>query len=167
MYYLRQRTRVSGPFTTDQVKAMLHRGRIARSDKVSLDRETWQSIGETPELIERPQPVEIVPVEPAPVTDARLWYFTLAGVQQQAAVDTATLAQFVSSGQVGPGERIWTEGFTDWQPIAMIPEFAAATGPSAAPGFPRPDAFPPPQAADLFDVPLDLPPVTRKKRGWL
>lgn len=168
MYYLRQRTRVSGPFTTDQVRAMLHRGRIARSDKISTDRKMWQSIAETPELIDRPQPVEPAPAEPAatvPAADPRRWYYTLGGAQQQAAIDTATLAQLVSSGQVGPGEMAWTEGFADWQMVGTIPEFAAATAPGfpIGNGFPLSPDLPPSQADELLDLPFNPRPVARKR----
>lgn len=165
MYFLRQRTRVSGPFTADQIKGLLHRGRIARSDKVSTDRTTWQSIAETPELIDRPQPVEAEPVQPpsdAPPPDMRLWYHTRGGVQQPASVDTETLRQLVQSGQVGPAEMVWTEGFPDWQPVASVAEIAPAA--TAPPGFPPPGDFPPPHGGGDFG-PADLPPVVRK-RGW-
>lgn len=169
MYFLRQRTRVSGPFTADQIKGLLHRGRIARSDKVSTDRTTWQSIAETPELIDRPQPAEPEP-EPVPTpsngppSDTRLWYHTRGGVQQPAAVDTETLRQLVQSGQVGGMEMVWTEGFPDWQPVSSVAEIApAAMGP---PAFPAPGEIPPPQGGGDCGPALDLPPVVRK-RGWL
>lgn len=167
MYYLRQRTRVSGPFTADQIKGLLHRGRIARSDKVSTDRTTWQSIAETPELIDRPQPPEPEPVEQlsnAPPQDARVWFHTRGGVQQPAAVDTETLRQLVQSGQVGAAEMVWTEGFPDWQPVSSVPEIAPAA--TAPPAFPPAGEFPPVQGQGDFRPALDLPPVIRKK-GWL
>ena len=162
MYFLRQRTRVSGPFTAEQIKGLLHRGRIARSDKVSTDRTTWQAIAAMPELIDRPQPAEPTAAEPAaetPPQDTRLWYHTRGGAQQPAPVDTETLRQMVQSGQVGGAEMVWTEGFADWQPVLSVPEFGSA----AAPGFPEPGGFPPIQG---FDPMLDLPPVIRKK-GWM
>lgn len=176
MFYLRQRTRVSGPFTGDQIKAMLHRGRIARSDKVSTDRETWRSIAETPELIARPQPAEPVRDEvggTASVADARLWYYTLGGAQQQIAVDTTSLAQLVATGRVGSGEMVWTEGFSTWQPVGTVPAFAAALGPAASPqfplpgDFPPPDAFLPPQADEFMDLPFDFPDGPQDRKGWL
>jgi len=165
-YYLRQRTRISGPFSAEQVKALLHRGRIARSDKVSTDRTTWRSIAETPELIERPRPVEPEPAEPAAeekAADTRIWYYTLGGAQQASGIDTAALGQLVASGQLGPGEMVWTDGFAEWQPVGSVPEFAAAAGP--APGFPPADGFPPVQGGQPFEFPMDLPPIARKK-GW-
>jgi len=48
MYYLRQQTRVSGPFSPEQMRTLLHKGRVARSDKISTDRVTWRAIGECP-----------------------------------------------------------------------------------------------------------------------
>jgi hypothetical protein len=167
MYYLRQRTRVSGPFSADQIKGLLHRGRIARSDKVSTDRTTWQPISETPELIDRPQPSEPKPAEQpseAPPRDARVWYHTRGGVQQPAPVDTETLRQLVLSGQVGAAEMVWTEGLPDWQPVSSVSDIAPA--PQTPPAYPAAGEFPPPQIQGDFGPGLDLPPVIRKK-GWL
>ena len=166
MYYLRQRTRVSGPFSADQIRALLHRGRIARSDKVSTDRTTWQSIAEMPGLLDRPPAVEATPEAPpnnAPPQDARVWYHTLGGVQQPTPVDTETLRQMVQAGGVGPAEMVWTDGFPDWQPVSSVAEFTSASQPP--PAVRMPSDFPPPQVGGDFGPGLDLPPVVRKK-GW-
>lgn len=168
MYYLRQRTRVSGPFTADQIKALLHRGRIARSDKVSTDRSNWRSIAETRELIERPQEAAPIVDEPAETTsqDTRLWHHTKSGVQESTPVDTETLRQLVQAGVVGPTDLVWTDGYGDWQPVSSVSEFAAS--PIELPGFAPPQEFPPVQQfpPPQFDAGFgELPPVVRKK-GW-
>ena len=163
MYYLRQRMRVSGPFAVQQIKALLHRGRVSRSDKVSTDRTTWVSIGECPDIIEpRKEAVAatLEPVEAAPEADRRMWFYTRGGSQQPDSIDTAALSQLVASGQVGPTEMVWTEGFQEWKPVSGVPELAGAAGPGQA--FPQPDGLPPVQTGQGFE----LPPVVTKRKGW-
>ncbi len=41
-YYIRSRGRVTGPFALDALKQMARRGRLGRSDHVSLDRTSWE-----------------------------------------------------------------------------------------------------------------------------
>lgn len=169
MYFLRQRTRVSGPFSADQIKALLHRGRVARSDKVSIDRVTWQSIADVSELVERPQPIEAVAAEPVVVAapqDTRLWHYTRGGAQQDSPIDTAQLKSLVASGEVGGGEMVWTEGFASWQAVASVPELASAAGAAALPAGPGFGELPPVQGGGLDFLPGELPPVQEKRRGW-
>jgi len=169
MYYLRQRTRISGPFSEDQIKALLHRGRVARSDKVSTDRVVWQSIGEIAELVDRRQPLEVASAEPdatAVSPDTRLWHYTLGGTQQVTAIDTARLKGLIASGDISMEEMVWAEGFANWQTVASVPELAAASSGGGLP--PGPDAadLPPVQGGGFDFLPGELPPVQRKKRNW-
>ena len=177
MYYLRQQTRVSGPFTAEQIRGLLHRGRVARSDKVSTDRTTWRTIAETSEIITRPRPVEPVVAEPevdaaaeievetdvAP-PDTTMWHYTRGGVQQPAPADTDALRQLVQFGQVRAEDLVWTDGFEGWQPISSVPMFAVHAMP--------PQGHDPTgrsQAGGEFDGIGNLRPANRKRRkkGWM
>lgn len=168
MYYLRQRTNVSGPFTAEQIKGMLHRGRVARSDKVSTDRATWRAIGSTREIIDLLHPAEPFAEEDTEVVeepvDNRRWYYTVGGQRQDPPVDTVTLRRFIETRQVLGNESVWTDGFKDWQPVATIPELAAYLTDSS-----RNDARESPHGGgdDLGPIP-DLRPVNRRRRkkGW-
>jgi hypothetical protein len=169
MYFLRQRTRVSGPFSADQIKALLHRGRVARSDKVSTDRITWLSIADVPDLVDRPQPIEAVAPEPvaaAAPQDSRLWHYTQGGTQQPAAIDTVRLKGLVASGEVGAGEMVWTDGLANWQPVASVPELAPTAGAAAMPAAPGTADLPPVQGGGFEFLKGEMPPVQQRKRGW-
>lgn len=167
MYYVRQRTTVSGPFPAEVVRSQLYRGLVARSDKVSTDKASWQSIAETPEIIERPQAVgpedSETASQPAEV-DNRLWHYALAGQPQRVPISTASIERLIRTGQVNASDLVWTDGFgIHWRNVAEVPEFADLFGDrdlGADPPQPRQDEFP-----EL----KDLRPKKRRKRkgGWL
>jgi len=171
MYYLRQRTNVSGPFTAEQIKGMLHRGRVARSDKVSTDRASWQAIGSAREIIDLLHPAEpfadeeadVVEVVEEPV-DNRVWYFTMGGAQQEESIDTQRLRRLIETRRVFVTDLVWMQGFTDWQPVATIPELAAYAADAS-----RNDSGDSPRGGDdnLGPIP-NLRPVNRRRRkkGW-
>jgi TM2 domain-containing membrane protein YozV len=162
MYYLRQQTRVSGPFSVEQVRTLLRKGRVARSDKISEDRTTWRPIGDCPEIIEHPAaaaPAAAVVAEPqavAAVEDGHEWFYAMGGVQQPTAIGTAALRDLLSSGSVGPTDLVWRTGFADWQPVSGVPELVDAVPASrGCPAFSLPDPAPEP----------GLPPVAAGGRG--
>lgn len=131
MYFVRQQTRISGPFPADQIRAMLRRGRVARSDKVSTDRETWQVISDCPEIVEPPAAAPAdEPAAAAPVADDYKWFYTSRGVQQPESTDTATLQGLVASGVVGPADVVWRDGFPDWVAVSAVAELTAAAPPT-------------------------------------
>lgn len=170
MYYLRQRTNVSGPFTVEQIKGMLHRGRVARSDKVSTDRSSWRAIGSTREIIDLLHPAEPFAEEDAEVVeepvDNRRWYYTIGGQydEKRKDVDTRKLRELIVTRQVRETDKVWMQGFADWQSVATIPELAAYA--SDASGNESTNS---PRGGDddLGPIP-DLRPVNRRrrKRGW-
>jgi TM2 domain-containing membrane protein YozV len=141
MYYLRQQTKVSGPFTVEQVQILLRKGRIARSDKISSDRLEWLPVGSCPEICEHAASPAVEPVaepEAAPVVDdGNEWFFAMGGVQQPHAIGTAELRALISSGSVGPMDVVWKTGFADWQAVSVVPELADAVG-SSGPAFTPP-----------------------------
>ena len=151
MYYIRQQTRISGPFPAEQVRTMLRRGRVTRSDKVSTDRQTWLAISDCGELIEQAPAVEETPADPTPATDGYAWFYTRNGVQQQESIDTPTLSSLIVAGAVSRTDMVWREGFAAWAVVATIPELAAAI---ASPGFPPPDT----------GLDLGLPPIAEDGR---
>lgn len=130
MYYLRQQTKVSGPFTAQQLRGMLQRGRAARSDKVSTDRQNWVAVGDCADIVALPAvaPTQIAaesPV-PAPPADGFSWHYTVHGAQQDAPVDTGALQNLVAGGTVGPEELVWRDGFLDWVTVRDVAELASA-----------------------------------------
>lgn len=131
MYYLRQQTKVSGPFTAQQVRGMLQRGRAARSDKVSTDRQHWVPVADCPDIVgavavAAPAPTAAaVPVSAQPA-DGFAWHYTLHGAQQETTVDTATLQNLVATSVVGPDELVWRDGFLDWVKVCDTTELAGS-----------------------------------------
>jgi TM2 domain-containing membrane protein YozV len=152
MYYLRQQTRVSGPFSVEQVRTLLRKGRVARSDKISEDRTTWRPIGDCPEVVDHPlaaAPADAVASEPQPVAvveDGYEWFYAMGGAQQPTAIGTAALRDLVAAGSVQSKDLVWRAGFADWQPVSAVAELAdAVPGPGSIDvGLPLPDFGGPP-----------------------
>jgi TM2 domain-containing membrane protein YozV len=150
MYYLRQQTRVSGPFSLEQLRTLLHKGRAARSDKISTDRLNWRPLGECQEIIEHVKPTadeQTAAPEPEPVAavgDGYEWFYAISGAQQAAAVGTEALRELIKTGRMTASDIVWRNGFGDWQAVCTVPELAVAL-PAAvgvAPSWPGPAVFP-------------------------
>jgi TM2 domain-containing membrane protein YozV len=153
MYYLRQQTRVSGPFTLEQLRTLLHKGRAARSDKISTDRLNWRAIGECQEIVEHVKPPATeatATLEPDPgavAGDGYDWHYATGGVQQAATLGTAALRELIKAGRVVASDIVWRNGFGDWQAVSTVPELADAL-PAALvvdPHWPGPQPGPWPQ----------------------
>lgn len=66
------------------------------------------------------------------------WYVAVNG-QQQGPFDQNFVTQNLSSGQYPPSTLVWSQGFSDWQPISQVPELqrpvvAANAAPPSPPG---------------------------------
>lgn len=180
MYYLRQRTNVSGPFTAEQIKGMLHRGRVARSDKVSTDRVSWRAIGSTREIIALLHPADSVAAEEAEVEagvveevdvgqeslDNRRWYYAIDGQRNDddPSVGTMELLELIATRKLCGTDKVWRDGFEGWRPVAEVPELAAYLTHSSRNGS---GGSPSGGGDDLGPIP-DLRPVNRRRRkkGW-
>jgi uncharacterized RDD family membrane protein YckC len=64
------------------------------------------------------------------------WYYA-AGGQQQGPVPLESLKQMLSSGQVQPGDLVWSQGMPNWAAANTVPGLVDAAAPAAAaPGYP-------------------------------
>ncbi|NBW85278.1 MAG: DUF4339 domain-containing protein [Planctomycetia bacterium] len=139
MYYLRQQTKVSGPFSATQLRGMLHRGRVARSDKVSTDRQSWVPVADCSDIVGA---AVAAPVQSAAATtpaaapvranDGFVWHYTVHGVQQETTADTLALQNLVVTGEVAPEELVWRDGFLDWVAVRDVAELAEAVAAAQA-----------------------------------
>lgn len=147
MYYLRQQTKVSGPFSAEQLRGMLHRGRVARFDKVSTDRQNWVPVANCPDIVaaatQAPAAAAAAPsAAPAQANDGFVWHYTVQGAQQEATLDTPALHNLVATGAVGPEELVWRDGFLDWMKVREVPELATAVAAAEEAGTRAFDFFP-------------------------
>src|SRR5438477_581880 len=55
--------------------------------------------------------------------DDVLWYYAVDG-QRQGPVPFDQLRRLAASGQLTPGDLVWTQGMADWQPAGSIPSLA-------------------------------------------
>lgn len=161
MYYLRQQTRISGPYAVEELKALLHRGRVARSDKISIDKQAWIPISACAEICHRPAAVT-QPAAVGPVDDGIEWFYTLGGAEQPAGVGTAAIKSLIAAGSLGGDELVWRQGFDDWRPLHTVADFA---GDFAAHGASGPEGSGGP-SSDAAQIPPMPQASGKKKRGW-
>ena len=62
----------------------------------------------------------------------------LVGGQRYGPVSKEELQSWVLVGRVRPSDLVWTEGMTDWLPVAQVAELRPATQPGATPPPPGP-----------------------------
>lgn len=157
-YYLRQQARVSGPFTAKELASLLRRGRVARSDKVSVDKVTWIAIADSPDVapraVQAPVASEFLPRN----EDGIEWFYTSGGTEQPNPVGTNTILQLIAGGKVEPDDLVWRQGFEDWRPLINVEQFVAAVRAS------KQAAFSFPSAAE--SQPARRPGKRRSRRRW-
>lgn len=143
-FYYRQRGKVLGPFSSDQLSALAKRGHFSRHHQVSADRGvSWQRASEFPEFFP-PASVRMHDANPSDTpTDNRSdesdelrlkradestnsqsgrslnhnrpWYFGKEGIEN-GPFSLAELQGFVRDGTVTEFDLVWREGMPDWVP---------------------------------------------------
>jgi hypothetical protein len=126
IWYVRHRTKVSGPFSLDQLEPLRRRGQLARFDQVSQDRQTWvaastltelfasQATSASYELDSTPGPVS--PPSPA------CWHYQ-NGQTAVGPISEQELLGLLKTGKVHPDTLVWKEGMPGWTPCSQIPTF--------------------------------------------
>jgi hypothetical protein len=94
------------------------------------------------------------------------WFYVRDG-QQLGPVPLESLQQLAASGQLKPGDLVWTQGMAAWQPASQVAGvFAAGSAPPQLPPMAVPYATPRPYGPSLGENPGArwLLPVGRS--GW-
>lgn len=135
-WYVRERNRVSGPFTLAQLKAMLARGQLARFHDISTDQVAWKKASSLVELFAVPEwggagsataPAAATTDAlgerggPDPAAEGATWYYA-SGRQRQGPVTRQELLMLVARGELRRDSLVWTEGMTAWTPAKLVPE---------------------------------------------
>ena len=160
--YIRVRGKVQGPFTLEEIRAMVRRGQFSRLHEVSSDRTHWTRGSNRPDLFPTAsklsaaealaaevlaEPVkEDIPLEPVqPNLDSLTeredspasggsWYFT-QNQQQRGPVELYELTQLVRSGAVTGRDLAWTDGMAQWTAIDDLRHYFPEASLSATAGY--------------------------------
>ena len=84
-----------------------------------------------------PPPLEPVP-PPPPGELPDIQFHMMAGGQQYGPYPLATLASYVTTGQLTAASKVWRAGMAGWAAAAQVPELAALFGPPVASALPPP-----------------------------
>src|SRR5271154_3967326 len=121
-WYVRNRGRITGPFSLDQLKDLHKRGQFRRFCEVSADKTTWSSAstlhavfapGDVLQLAE--EPVAAVAATGAPIgagTDE--WFYVNRQGQQQGPVPRRELVRLVQDRLIDFQTLVWSPGMPEW-----------------------------------------------------
>lgn len=152
IWYVGQGGERKGPFTSEEVAALVIRGEVAPADLAWREgMAEWSPVGQIPEL-QPPAPeaapaLEIAPEPPEPKEEAA-WYIG-RGAQQLGPFTTSRLREMAARGEVTRNDMVWKEGMANWQPASAIPELAGSLKAGPPPMAPVGTIGPSP-AAELF-----------------
>jgi S1-C subfamily serine protease len=130
MWFVRSGSRVTGPFTEDQLRAMRRRGEFAATNQISLDRIRWDSAaqlvvaldGSLPQWRERKAPDPEASSQTLPMVVE--WYYVGADRQQQGPVPERTLCELLQAKKLRRSTLACRAGESRWDRIDRYAEFA-------------------------------------------
>lgn len=145
-FYFRVRGEVKGPFSREQIIALVRKKRLGRHHELSADGVNWQRAGEIEGLFESSIPEDRTASEP--VEEARAatedvggsststasastpqasggpddWFYA-KGRNTHGPISSKDLRAMLATGRVLGTDRIWNESLSDWVPAADVPQF--------------------------------------------
>ena len=140
-YYVRRRGRTDGPWTFDKLQAEISLRKLGRHHEISEDKATWFHAGELAELFPAVEVQKIVGQhadgfssvgneatiedELELETSEQVQWYCAINNEQLGPMDTASLRQFLLSGQCALDDLVWRDGYTEWVPAESVPELIA------------------------------------------
>lgn len=115
LWYVRDRNRVTGPFSLEQLDALRRRGQLARFHQVSQDRQTWLSATTLTGLFTptgHAVAMELLPLE-EPAPQAATWYYS-TGKDPSGPVTVEDMRGLIANGVIHPGTLVWRDGLPNW-----------------------------------------------------
>ncbi len=159
-WFVKKEGLVLGPYTVEELRTYVVRGKVTALDLVSRDGESgWTSIRQVPQLGEAATEAAApaVHAETAPATPAPAWHVA-RGSQVVGPLDLGALRAAIAQGQVRLDDQVCEVGATAWVAVAdvdvlrdVFPRSVAPHG-SEAQAQPRATAATPPS-------PLDAPAI--------
>ncbi|MDB5349538.1 MAG: hypothetical protein JWN86_785 [Planctomycetota bacterium] len=136
-WYVRNKGKVFGPFTPEQLAAMKRSSRLTAATEVSVDRKQWSKAESVPGLFPAPKQATPMadgsgdsiavlagkahepPAPPPSPQDAYAWYYG-EGEERRGPVSYSELRQLALEGKVLRETLVWNETLKDWSPAASV-----------------------------------------------
>jgi hypothetical protein len=156
-YFVRDGTRLTGPFTVAELVELQRKGKLARFVRLSTDRVHWVGPASIPELArpartaregpvqtqresqvqgETQAPIQMPFVEQAAqeVVIDPTWYYAIEG-ETLGPTTVDQLRQLLAEGHMTPDTLVWHANLGDWQPAYQVAELAEAPAVDPAEAF--------------------------------
>lgn len=136
-WFVKKEGLVLGPYSVEDLRAYVARGKVTVLDLVSRDGETgWTSIRQVPRLCEEASEAAASPplIDTAPAAPAPAWYVA-RGSQVVGPLDLGALRAALAQGQVRLDDQVREVGATEWRAVSRIAALADPL-PSATPALP-------------------------------
>lgn len=121
-YFVRNRGKVSGPFSLDQLRALQRRGQLKRFYEVSEDRRNWQEAGALPVLFAKSD----LSGQTAASQSIPQWYYAEDrgedGTLNQGPFSVEQIGMFLQNGTITASTPVWKDGMPDWVPVGAASE---------------------------------------------
>lgn len=118
-WYIRNRGRVSGPFTVEQLKVMIARGQFRQFHEVSEDRKTWTAASAVEGLFgngSKPAPAPVSAPAEAPAEAE--WFFIDRRGEQRGPLSPERLLRLAHDCSIDGATLVWNAGMVDWAPLS-------------------------------------------------
>jgi len=136
-YLVRNRGKVSGPYSFAHLKSLRAQGRLARFHEISEDGQTWAAASTLVEIFPAPTPPERRPgrstdvapdkAQVAEVTVAKShWHYLDERGVQQGPIRQGELIALLENDSLPWTTLVWQAGMPDWASAASVTEFGAA-----------------------------------------
>ncbi len=142
--YIRIRGEVKGPWSREQIVALIRKKRLGKHHEVSADAVTWTRAGDFEGLFESTIPsrdddvayalpasdsdeqqVNASPDKPVTApspTDNGSWYYA-KGRNSLGPISSQELRTMLATGRLLGSDRVWNETMADWVPAGDLPQF--------------------------------------------
>jgi hypothetical protein len=122
-WYIRNRGRVSGPFTVEQLKLMIARGQFRRFHEVSEDRKTWKAASAVDGIFSHssnpaPTPVSVPADAPVLTPVEAEWFFIDRRGEQRGPLSPQQLLRMAKERAIEGVTLVWNAGMVDWAPLS-------------------------------------------------
>jgi TIR domain/GYF domain 2/Ppx/GppA phosphatase family len=144
-WYMRSGSRITGPFTEDQLRSMRARGEISPIHQISIDRVAWQSAASLVKRLDGALPPPNAAFQPPsssktnpqatrsePSAPPQQWFYSSGRGRQSGPIGEATLRELIQTRRLSARTFVCKAGETRWERIGRQAELATFLPPRSA-----------------------------------
>lgn len=128
MWFIRLGTKITGPYTREQLRTLRARGQFSPHHQISTDRLRWEPAAPLVQLLDGTEVRLAVLVSsnrgPGTADDGNAWHYLDANKVQVGPRTHSELSELLRSGQISSGTLVCRSGDKEWKSIRETPALA-------------------------------------------